>query len=107
MWSEDEEPARKANALPDAVRRAHLASRRPKQAHWFTACSAVVGAVAAIFITIALTAGICFDVAQSCSPLGQSTAIFCLFTVPLGVAIGLVAGGRQVDKALRSYRPEM
>lgn len=107
MWNEDDLPPQQRYELPKSVRRAHLASRRPRMGHWFTAAAAVAGGLVAGFITIALTSGMCFDGAANCGAIGQPTVIFGLFTVPLGFAAGAVLGGNQVDRAVNSYRPEM
>ncbi len=107
MWKEDDAPPQRANALPSSVRRAHTAARRPKIAHVFTALSSLCGGFAALFITIALTSGMCLGDASDCGAVGEATLLFGIFTVPIGVALGAVIGGAQVDRAARAYRPEM
>ncbi len=75
--------------------------------HYFIAASAIAGGLAAGFITIALTSGMCFGGVANCGAIGQPTVVFGLFTVPLGIAAGAVFGGTQVDRAATSYRPKM
>lgn len=107
MWNEDDTEPQNGNALPATVRRAYIASRRPRIARAFCAGCAFAGGVLALFITVALTSGVCLGDETSCAPIGQATALFGLFTVPLGIAMGAVLAGNQVDRATRAYRPKM
>lgn len=88
-------PQRPPSGLPASVRKARIASQRSSAARLCIAFCIAASALTAALITIAAVG------------LGETTTFFCLFTVPIGISVGAVAGGNLVDNAAKSYRPTL
>jgi len=102
MWSDEENPRpAPPDVLPAALRHRYRVNKRPHAVRLLPAGAAILGAFVALCITVVLTSGVCLGQQANCSAIGEQTAFFCLFTVPLGIAIGAVKGGMYADRLTR------